>query len=64
LTLNLRQDQPFPVGDYLVTYIVHDQVTRQSFQLDRRITIDDNAVTGALPLSDNNNDSVEPSMAQ
>lgn len=64
LTLTLRQDQPFPVGDYIVTYIVHDQVTGQSFQLDRRITIDDNAATGALPLPDNNNDSVEPSISQ
>jgi hypothetical protein len=64
LTLTLRQDQPFPVGDYIVTYVVHDQVTGQSFQLDRSITIDDNAATGALPLPGNNNDSVEPSLPQ
>jgi hypothetical protein len=64
LTLTLRQDQPFPVGDYLVTYVVHDQVTGQSFQLDRSITIDDNAATGALPLPGNNNDSVEQSLPQ
>jgi hypothetical protein len=65
LTLTLRQDQPFPVGDYIVTYIVHDQVTGHSFQLDRRITIDDNAATGALPLPDNNDDnSVEPVLPQ
>jgi hypothetical protein len=55
LTLTLRQDAPFPVGEYVVSYVVHDQVTGQSFQLDRRITIDDNAATGALPLPDNNN---------
>ena len=66
LTLTLRQDQPFPVGDYIVTYIVLDQVPGQSFQLDRRITIDDNAATGALPLPDKNgNDkSVEQTLPQ
>ena len=56
LTLTLSQEEPFPVGDYLVTYVVHDQVTRQSFQIDKRITIDDDASTGALPLPDNNDD--------
>jgi len=50
LTLTLSQEDPFPVGDYLLSYIVHDQVTGESFQLDRMITIDDNAITGALPL--------------
>ncbi len=52
LTLTLSQEQPFPVGDYIISYILHDQVTGKSFQLDRRITIDDNAITGALPLPD------------
>jgi hypothetical protein len=56
LTLTLSQEEPFPVGDYLVTYVVHDQVTGQSFQIDKRITIDDDASTGTLPLPDNNND--------
>ncbi len=57
LTLTLSQEEPFPVGDYIVTYVVHDQVTGQSFQLDRRITIDDNAITGAVPLPDFGDDS-------
>ena len=39
LTLTLTQDSPFPVGDYTVSYIVHDQVTGESFQIDKRITI-------------------------
>ncbi|MFL6525120.1 MAG: hypothetical protein ACJ70Q_03150 [Nitrososphaera sp.] len=52
LTLTLSQEQPFPVGDYIISYILHDQVTGKSFQLDRRITIDDNAITGAVPLPD------------
>jgi len=50
LTLTLSQEQPFPDGDYIISYILHDQVTGKSFQLDRRITIDDNAITGAVPL--------------
>ena len=60
MTLTLSQEEPFPVGDYIVTYVVHDHVTGQSFQIDKRITIDDNAITGALPLPDiDNNNSME-----
>jgi hypothetical protein len=40
LTLTLTQDGPFPVGDYIVSYIVYDQVKGESFQMDNRITID------------------------
>src|SRR5918994_1288755 len=67
LTLILSQEEPFPVGDYIVTYVVHDQVTGESFQIDKRITIDDDASTGALPLPDNNNnndDSVQQLLPQ
>jgi hypothetical protein len=39
VTLTVTQDIPFPVGDYIITYIVYDQVKGQSFQIDRRITI-------------------------
>ncbi len=56
MTLTVTQAEPFPVGDYVLTYVVHDQVTGQSFQIDKRITIDDNAVTGAAPLPEINND--------
>jgi hypothetical protein len=52
MTLTLTQEEPFPVGDYILTYVVYDHVTGQSFQIDRQITIDDNAVTGAAPLPD------------
>lgn len=52
LEVTLSQEAPFPVGDYIITYLVHDKVTGQSFQIDRRITIDEDAVTGALPLPD------------
>jgi hypothetical protein len=55
LILTVTQSQPFPVGDYVVRYIVHDQVTGQSFQIDKGITIADvDASTGGLPLPDNN----------
>jgi hypothetical protein len=56
LGVTLSQEEPFPVGDYIVSYVVYDQVTGQSFQIDREITIDDNATTGAAPLPDINND--------
>ncbi len=52
MTLTLTQEESFPVGDYILTYVVHDHVTGQSFQIDRQITIDENAVTGAAPLPD------------
>jgi hypothetical protein len=56
MTLTLTQEEPFPVDDYILTYVIHDDVTGQSFQIDRGITIDDNAVTGALPLPGINGD--------
>jgi hypothetical protein len=64
LTLTLSQEEPFPVGDYIVTYVVRDQVTGQSFQIDKRITIDDNAITGALPLPDNDDNSMQQLLPQ
>jgi hypothetical protein len=61
MTLTVSQEEPFPVGDYIITYGVHDQVTGQSFQIDREITIDENATTGAAPLPDiiSNDDSMQ-----
>jgi hypothetical protein len=65
LEVTLTQEEPFPVGDYIVTYVVHDEVTGQSFQIDKRITIDENATTGALPLPDIGNDnSVQPALPE
>jgi hypothetical protein len=59
MTLTLSKEEPFPVGDYIQTYVVHDQLIGQGFQIDKRITIDD-ASTGALPLPDNNdNNSIQ-----
>jgi hypothetical protein len=48
LTLTLTQDSPFPAGDYIVSYIVYDQVTGQSFQMDREITIDGDGVSNTI----------------
>jgi hypothetical protein len=56
LTLTLSQEQPFPVGDYIITHVITDEVSGQSFQVEKRITIDDNAITGPLPLPDINED--------
>ena len=39
LTLTLTQDSPFPAGDYIISYIVRDEVKGESFQIDKRITI-------------------------
>jgi hypothetical protein len=46
--LTLTQETPFPVGNYIVTYIVHDQISGESFQIIKRITIADNnaSITG------------------
>src|SRR5919109_756251 len=63
LTLVLRQDQQsLPVGDYIVTYTLHDQVSgnsfeKSTFEIDKRVTISDNATTTAASSSvvpDNN----------
>jgi hypothetical protein len=66
LTLTLSQEEPFPVGDYMITYVVHDQATGQSFQLDRQITIDDTAFTGSssLPTDDESIQTVPPEQSQ
>jgi hypothetical protein len=49
LTLTLTQDQPFPVGDYIISYVVYDQVLEESFQVDKRITIASEDNTAATP---------------
>jgi hypothetical protein len=52
LELTITQDQPFPVGDYIITYIIHDQVSGESLEIDKRITIaDDNATISSAGLS-------------
>ena len=69
LTLTLSQEQPFPIGDYILTYVVHDQVTGQSFQLDKRITIDDHVPVNSSPTlpaeeDDNSMQPVSPQQPQ
>jgi hypothetical protein len=41
VTLTVTQTEPFPLGNYIISYIVHDQVKGESFQIDERITIAD-----------------------
>ena len=60
--MTLTQSEPFPVGDYILSHIIYDQVTGQSFQIDRQITIAENAVTGAAPLPDFSNDNSTQSL--
>jgi hypothetical protein len=65
LTLTLSQEQPFPIGDYILTYVVHDQVTGQSFQIEKRITIDDDVPvssrsTPTLPAEEEEDNSAQP----
>jgi len=64
LALPLTQDQDqqsasSPVGDYIITYVVNDQVSGQSFELDKRITIAENTTANASssPLPSNNSSS-------
>jgi hypothetical protein len=39
LELTLTQKSPFPVGDYLLTYVVTDEVSGESFILEKEITV-------------------------
>ena len=40
LTLTLAQEvQPFPVGNYVITYSVTDEVSGESFELEKEITV-------------------------
>jgi hypothetical protein len=60
LTLRLTQNQQsLPVGDYVITYVIHDQVSRETFQIEKRITIADNATSDAPALTEDNN-SMQP----
>jgi hypothetical protein len=51
LELTITQDQPFPVGDYMITYIIHDQVSGESLEIDKRITISDSATATNSPTT-------------
>ncbi|AFU60092.1 hypothetical protein Ngar_c31760 [Candidatus Nitrososphaera gargensis Ga9.2] len=39
LELTLTQASPFPVGDYLITYVVTDEVSGESFMLEKQVTV-------------------------
>jgi hypothetical protein len=39
--LTLTQETAFPAGDYNIGYIIHDQISGESFQINKSITISD-----------------------
>lgn len=39
LELSLTQDTPFPEGDYLITYAITDEVSGESFTIEKQITV-------------------------
>ena len=39
LELTLTQEQPFPVGDYVITYLLVDEVSGESFELEKDVTV-------------------------
>lgn len=66
LTLTISQEEPFPVGDYMITYVIHDHVTGQNFQINRPITVGENATTRGplLPEDDESMQIVPPQQPQ
>lgn len=44
--LTLTQDSPFPVGDYLLTYAVTDEVSGETFTIERQITVAETVSSG------------------
>jgi len=44
--LTLTQDSPFPVGGYLLTYAVTDEVSGESFTIERQITVAETVSSG------------------
>jgi hypothetical protein len=48
LTLTLTQDvQSFPTGNYIITYSVTDEVSGESFQLEKEITVAENVAVSS-----------------
>ncbi|MEW6603819.1 MAG: hypothetical protein AB1351_03915 [Thermoproteota archaeon] len=39
LELSLTQDTPFPEGDYLITYVITDEVSGESFTIEKQVTV-------------------------
>jgi hypothetical protein len=66
LILTVTQDESFPVGDYMITYIVYDQVKGESFQIDKSITIaaDDGDDAGAATIQEEQQQQQQPQEAE
>lgn len=39
LELSLTQDKPFPEGNYLITYVITDEVSGESFAIEKQVTV-------------------------
>jgi len=39
LELTLTQSTPFPEGDYVITYVLHDKVSGESFNITKNVTV-------------------------
>ena len=48
-TVTLTQETAFPAGDYIIAYIIHDQISGGSFQINKRITVADETL-GIAPV--------------
>lgn len=46
LELTLLQENPFPEGDYLITYAVTDEVSGESFALEKQVTVAETTSSG------------------
>lgn len=48
LELSLTQDTPFPEGDYLITYTITDEVSGESFTIEKQITVGQTVSAGVV----------------
>jgi hypothetical protein len=52
LELTLTQTTPFPEGDYVITYIVHDNVSGESFELRKNVRVVDSSLAAESSTED------------
>jgi plastocyanin len=56
LELTLTQATPFPEGDYVITYIVHDNVSGESFELRKNVSVVDSSLAAESSTEDTGDD--------
>ncbi|MGI0048655.1 MAG: cupredoxin domain-containing protein, partial [Nitrososphaera sp.] len=52
LELTLTQTTPFPEGDYVITYIVHDNLSGESFELRKNVRVVDGSLAAESSTED------------